>query len=218
MPLAFILVGLVVVLYFAPLRFKINAYAGDKGSRFALEMLVLYGLLRFKHYFASDDDSEAPPQEVASDKGRKRSNRPKRAFKPPTLGELWRKVSEYGLGVAMLSLFVRDSYMAWVSSFSASRTSTRCLRLQWITRLGLDDAAATAVATGLAYAVIGTGLGLVQKYVDFSRCRVTQISVIPSFSEAGLETSLSCILDLKVGHIIAAGCQNYLLHLFRRKE
>lgn len=218
MPLAFILLALTALLYFVPVRFRVTAFVGDKGQRLVLEMMLLYGLIRFKHRFASGSEAADGVPEAASTP-RPKQVRPRRsALPPPTLSELWKKVGEYGLGITLLSLFIKDAYLDWVAHFSADRSTTRCLSLQWSTRLGLDDAAATAIATGLTYAAIGTGLGVVQEYVDFSRCRVRQISVIPSFSEAALETSLHCILDLKVGHIIVAGCQNYLLHLFRRKE
>lgn len=206
-----------LLLYFVPIRFRVNAFIGTQLQQMELDLLILYGLFRFSHHYRSTDNGESP-EEPAKPEHPSGNRKKGRFVPPPPLTELWKRTAEYGLGVALLSLFVKQPIVSWVESFAASKTHTRCRRLDWIACLGFDDAARTALAAGAAHAAMGTGIGFIQQYVDFGRCRPCHIEVIPSFSEPRLETSLYCILDMKVGHIIAVGCQNYLLHLLKRKE
>jgi hypothetical protein len=81
----------------------------------------------------------------------------------------------------------------------ATRVNWR--NLTWQTRLGLSDAALTAVAAGALWAVKGSLASLA-----LSRLRLgpglPRIAVVPDFSGAGLWTRLEGIGVLRVGHII----------------
>lgn len=206
MPIVYILLLLVVLtvvlLSAVPIRFQLKADYTRQHRHVELHLILLYGLIRFTYRYLP---------------GAEKTKKVLSPGPPFTVADFTTRVREFGLGVALLSLFVPPDYTRWVASFSMTRSQTRCVTLDWVTRLGVGDAALTAVSTGVAYSLIGVVLAYIQSNVDFARCR-RRITVLPSYGEACLETSVNCILDLKVGNIIFAGFRNYLLHLLRRKE
>lgn len=216
MPLILILLFGFILLYFIPVRFQVNALLSPALQTVRLDLKLFYGLFSFTHQYNSedqklkDDTSEDKREEKEKDAQHRKSYLPQ-------LSEFWDRAKDYGLGIALLSLFINNKYVHWVASFSATHSQTKCLNFRWITVLGLGDAAATAVATGASYAVTGLALGYLQQYIDFSKCKKHQLSILPSYDQAKLETDFFCILELKIGHIIAAGFRNYLRH-FLRKE
>ena len=244
-PLVLILLLSLVLLYFIPVRFQIKALLSPALQVIQLDLKLLYGLFSFTHQYNSDDNQNcstdrryrSDDNQICSKDRRYRSDDNQNTGKDesrdeksasgddpshrksdlPQLSEFWDRVRDYGLGIALLSLFIRNEYIHWVASFSAAHSQTKCLHLRWITVLGLDDAAITAVATGASYALTGMALGYLQQYIDFSRCKKHQLSILPSYDQPKLETDFFCILELKIGHIIAAGFRNYLRH-FLRKE
>lgn len=228
-PLILILLPSVVLLYFIPVRFQVKALLSPALQIIQLDLKLLYGLFSFTHKYNSDDNQNYSKDRkynsdvrTSNDKSRGEKNGGSddpqhRKSDLPQLSDFWDRVKDYGLGIALLSLFIKNKYIHWVASFSAAHSQTKCLHLRWVTVLGLEDAAITAVATGASYALSGLALGYLQQYINFGKCKKHQISILPSYDQPKLETDFYCILELKIGHIIAAGFRNYLRH-FLRKE
>jgi hypothetical protein len=212
-PLILILLLSLVLLYFIPVRFQVKALLSPALQFVRLDLKLLFGLFSYTHkYNSANQKPKSEDQKPEDDQEPKR-----RKNDLPPLLEFWPRVQDYGLGIALLSLFVRNESIHWVASFSAKHSQTKCIHLRWVSVMGLEDAAFTAVATGASYALTGLAFGYLQQYIDFSKCKRRQISILPSYDQPKLETDFFCILELKIGHIIAAGFRNYLRH-FLRKE
>lgn len=226
MPLILILLLSLVLLYFIPVRFQVKALLSPALQIIRLDLKLFYGLFSFTHQYNSDDQKpkdgddsgyDQKPKDGEDSRGNNASADNGKVRGLPPLTEFWHRIQDYGLGVALLSLFIKNEAIHWVASFSATHSQTKCIHLRWVTVMGLEDAATTAVATGASYALTGLALGHLQKYIDFRKCKRRQISILPSYEQPKLETDFFCILELKIGHIIAAGFRNYLRH-FLRKE
>ncbi|MGI6081407.1 MAG: DUF2953 domain-containing protein [Limnochordia bacterium] len=76
----------------------------------------------------------------------------------------------------------------------------RCLEFSWQTRIGVGDAGATAVLTGVLWALkCGILAHLDRRLILVRR---PYVDVKPSFGEAELDTELFCIFQLSVGQIM----------------
>lgn len=73
----------------------------------------------------------------------------------------------------------------------------RCRRFSWQLELGLDDAAQTAIATGIVTAVQGLGRMLLEK----KRCNV-RMMCRPDFGKMILRSELECIITFRLGNLI----------------
>jgi hypothetical protein len=76
-----------------------------------------------------------------------------------------------------------------------------CSRLLWETGFGLDDYAATGMITGLIWAGKGLVLGMLSRYLRIRPAGV-RIAVVPQFGGVCYASSLDCILETSLGHII----------------
>lgn len=80
---------------------------------------------------------------------------------------------------------------------------TRISRFQWLTEIGTGEAHHTGLATGLAWtvkSVVVTGL--------FTLCTSgakPELAVFPNYGQRRFRTSLDCIFDVRIGHIMTAG-------------
>lgn len=98
-----------------------------------------------------------------------------------------------------------------VLRFLLDRTEVRSLT--WQTTFSVGDAALTALLSGVAWAVKGTLLALLQSRTRTSAEDVA-IAVSPSYSGKEFKTFLQCIFSLRVAHIMYAQC----LLLWKRRK
>ncbi len=78
-----------------------------------------------------------------------------------------------------------------------------CTRLLWETGFGMDDYAATGMATGLLWAGKGLIMGMLSRYLRIKPSGV-RIRVVPQFGSACYASTLDCILETSLGYIILA--------------
>lgn len=72
-------------------------------------------------------------------------------------------------------------------------------RMSWNTVLGLDDAMQTALGTGSVWALKGSLAAWISSH---SRLQDLNLEVKPDFSHITCNTNLSCILKMRIAHII----------------
>jgi len=77
-------------------------------------------------------------------------------------------------------------------------------RLTIALELGTGDAALTGLTIGALWSLFGAARGLATRSLRFAPGQ-PQLLVTPRFDRAALRLRLSCILTLRVGHIIVAG-------------
>lgn len=78
---------------------------------------------------------------------------------------------------------------------------------RWRTRVGVGDAAVTAIITGSLWTIKTTTLALLQ---GLSPCLPSNVhlEVLPDFEQRRVKVDLSCIFRLNIGHIMIAGLRN----------
>lgn len=74
-------------------------------------------------------------------------------------------------------------------------------KLEWKSYIGLGDAAQTGFFTGVLWAFKGACLSLLRQDKRFS----FQINIYPNFTNANLCSQLTCILRIRIVHIILIG-------------
>jgi hypothetical protein len=90
-----------------------------------------------------------------------------------------------------------------------------CEQLEWNTRVGVGDAAATGVITGVIWGLKTTFIGIFSHYVRFKT--VPHLNVVPAFQDNSIDTQFFCIVRFRIGHAIIAGTR-ILLKLRKGRE
>jgi hypothetical protein len=89
-----------------------------------------------------------------------------------------------------------------------------CTRLLWETGFGLDDYAATGMSTGLLWAGKSMLLSLLSRHVRINPAGV-RIAVVPQFGSNCYASTLDCILETSLGHIIVVAFKLGAIWLIR---
>jgi hypothetical protein len=89
-------------------------------------------------------------------------------------------------------------FMRWLTN------KIRLKRFYWVTRIGLDDAAATAITVGGCWAIKSYLTATLWHRHRTARVRPL-IRVIPAYNQEIFQTDFECIFSIRLGHIIGAG-------------
>ncbi len=84
---------------------------------------------------------------------------------------------------------------------------THCSQISWATDIGLDDAAETAITTGMIWGLKTSILGIL-----FNQIRLEaqpQLAVVPHFNHTQFSTDFECNVNIRLGYALLAGM--YLL-------
>lgn len=76
-----------------------------------------------------------------------------------------------------------------------------CRRFRWETAVGCRDYADTGIVVGLLWAVQESVAGWLGRLVKIEKAAI-QIQVTPYFGRNCFESSIDCILEVRLGHII----------------
>lgn len=77
-----------------------------------------------------------------------------------------------------------------------------CEVFHWRTAFGSEDAAVTALSTGILWAIKGVVLTRIRRQIPFTTRPVIQVA--PAFGVSKFETELKCIFRVRLGHVINA--------------
>lgn len=86
---------------------------------------------------------------------------------------------------------------------------THCSQISWITNVGLDDAAETAITTGMIWGLKTSILGIIFNHIQLEA--QPQLAVVPQFNDPQFQTHFDCIIRIRLGYAMLAG-----LHLLVR--
>lgn len=86
---------------------------------------------------------------------------------------------------------------------------THCSQISWITNVGLDDAAETAISTGLIWGLKTSILGVLFNHIKLEA--QPQLAVVPHFNHPQFKMHFDCIIMIRLGYAMLAG-----LHLLVR--
>lgn len=85
----------------------------------------------------------------------------------------------------------------------AALKRVHCSDVHWSTEIGTGEAADTAVAAGMIWALKGTLLGYALHFVKLEQQPV--LTVTPLFGSMRFTTRFRCIIRMRLGHAIGAG-------------
>jgi hypothetical protein len=78
-------------------------------------------------------------------------------------------------------------------------THVKCSEFRWDTRLGIGDAAETALATGMLWAVKSTLFGYIFQYVHLET--KPKLSIQPRYNHPEFSTEFSCHANIRIGFL-----------------
>ncbi|WP_162463130.1 DUF2953 domain-containing protein [Paenibacillus psychroresistens] len=78
-------------------------------------------------------------------------------------------------------------------------THVKCTEFRWNTRLGIGDAAETALATGMLWAVKSTLFGYIFQYVHLEA--KPKLSIQPQYNHPEFSTEFSCHASIRIGYL-----------------
>jgi hypothetical protein len=89
-------------------------------------------------------------------------------------------------------------FMRWVTD------KIRFERFYWVTRIGLDDAALTAITVGMLWSIKSYIVAALWHKHCCTRAKPV-IRVLPAYNREEFHTDFECIFIVRLGHIIGAG-------------
>jgi hypothetical protein len=116
-------------------------------------------------------------------------DKPKQQFSPERLSELFQWAKRALSHVDEVTDWLRDMV-----------THMKCSEFRWDTRIGVGDAAETAVATGMLWALKSSIIGFVFHYVVLQT--KPMVTIQPQYNNMTFTTALSCDAKIRLGHII----------------
>lgn len=193
--LVIILIIVFVMIYTMPITISMDIERACKDDKITIGIRTLYGLLKLK--------SEIPFLELILKHGRpavkykvELANR-----KRNKLIAQFTKLFTLDDNSRLLAILRKEKYrLLSTLKYIAGKTTIRKLNLRLT--LGTGDAAETGVLYGAAWIVIGSIMTLTGSLV---KMRGIRIKVVPIFDQVLLRADLSCIIHIRLGHIINTG-------------
>lgn len=186
------LFAVVVYLLFAlPLELHIMYKGKGKRHSLLLRFQIFNGRIGVgtKFLFGQKIKSEEPKVGLAKRTGIKLFSRMKRKYHRRNPRSLY-EIKFYYLTLKKLMNFIQVFMRHGV-----------CKRFAWDTTVGFNDYAATAISTGLLWALKGYIIGCISRWLKILPPG-PRFHVVPQFGKAGFEISLDCILETRLGHIM----------------
>jgi hypothetical protein len=201
-----VVIALIIVAAFSAVRTHIVYTREAQDDQFDVKIKALFGLLHF-HYSVPSIKFEgllkgiSVEREVSTNIPIPNSNKLKsrndinidREFVLSSY-EKWKVLVHHVLG-----------FHHWLIS---TLKHTHCTKISWYTDVGLDDAAETAITTGMIWGLKASILG-----AFFHRIKLEaqpQLAVVPQFNQTMFRTHLDCSLTIRMGYALYAGLRLFV--------
>jgi len=201
---------LFILIYFSTVRIKIEYKRKKENDMIHIEVKIWFGLITLRYQIPmlqvrSLFDGVKVERKVDPMAGNTKPVGRKKFWLTPSI------IQRYFQKIRLLRIRVHDL------NEIAKKTMKYfiCENLQWNTRVGVGDAAATGVVTGLVWGIKTTFLGMVFHFITLKT--IPQINVVPAFRSETVDTHFHCILRFKIGHAIIAGTR-IMLNLRKGRE
>lgn len=190
-----VLIALAILLYIMPVTVGMALKRAGEKDKITIEVRTLYGLIQFKSeipflelIFKNGKPALKYRVEVTDRKRRRLFAQLTKLFSLDEGGKLFEiiKMKRHRLLAAL--------------KYLAGKTAVRKFSLRFT--LGTGDAAETGILYGVAWIVIGNIMTLTRSYLNIKEPRIT---VVPVFNQVQLSIDLSCIISMRLGHIINTG-------------
>lgn len=192
--IAGVLVMGTLLVVFSDIKLKIRFSRTEHDDAIETDVRALYGLIRFRYAVPIiywQDGLRLKREQV--------NRNDKQLLKDDTITIDREQIERYFLKVKMV-LANTARLVEWTKGVMAK---TVCTDLTWITRVGVGDAADTAITTGAVWGLKSSLLGFMSRYVRLKAQPV--LSVQPQFNRMLFNTEAECRLKIKAGFAIVAG-------------
>lgn len=193
----FAVILLLAAIMILKLTILIDYYHGNDDDHLKITFRALFGLIKYKLTVPVIKIAEDSPALVVKEKVETGPNeKQKKDDKKKVTSEDMLKSYQ---DVRQLLKHVTDMYQI-IRSFLKKVTVAR---FEWNTVVGVGDAAFTGMLTGAFWTVKGSILGIISSFMKLKTQPV--IMITPEFNRAISETSLTCMIQFRIGHAIFAG-------------
>ncbi|MEX1030958.1 MAG: DUF2953 domain-containing protein [Paenibacillaceae bacterium] len=201
-----IVIVLIVVVALSGVRTHIIYTRESQDDQFNMEIRALYGIFRYRYsipviqfegllkgFSVEKESSTNIPMPASKDHNNKDQI------------NIDRKVilNWYEKGKVLIHHVIGFNH--WLMS---TLKHTHCTQLSWVTNVGLDDAAETAITTGMIWGLKTSILG-----VFFNQIKLEaqpQLAVVPQFNQTMFRTHFDCSLMIRMGYAFFAGLQLFV--------
>jgi len=191
----FVILIILTLLYLMPIVVRIDARKDNENDKITIGLRTFYGLLKL--------NTDIPFLEIIFKDGR-----PGLKYKIEVANKKrskllarFTKIMNMREGEGVYKAYKRNKSTIFpVLKYITGKTKVSNFNLKL--SFGAGDAAATGILYGVAWIVLGNIMTLTRCYLNVYE---PKIAVIPIFSQVQLSIDFSCIISLKLGHIINAG-------------
>lgn len=191
----FVVLAILILLYFMPIVVNMKVKKDNENDKITIGIRTFYGLLKL--------NSEIPFLEIVFKDGRPglRYKIEVGNKKRSKLLARLTKIMNVREGENVYNTYRRNKYIVTpIIKYITGKTKISSFNLKL--GLGTGDAAATGILYGVTWIVLGNIMAFTSSYLNVYEPKV---AVIPIFSKVQLSIDFSCIISLKLGHIINAG-------------
>lgn len=194
-----------LLLYFSPIAVHLTYSRLQGDDKLKLTVKVLYGMISFKFKVPlMRFQGLLKGFSVKTDTDYKEPD--KKDFEPnPTRHINKDEIVDFYL---KLKHAVRHTF-GMVDWLKETMSMVHFTQLDWTTRIGIGDAADTAITTGLIWGIKSSTLGYLFQFLHLDA--KARINVVPMYNQTLFTTECLCIAKIRLGHAIIAG-----LHLLVR--
>jgi hypothetical protein len=190
-----VILVILILLYFMPIVVSMDVRKDNKNDKITIGLRTLYGLLKL--------NTEIPFLEIVFKDGK-----PGLKYKIEVgnkkrskLLARFTKIMNVREGEGAYKTYKRNkSIIIPILKYITGKTKVSNFNLKL--SLGAGDAATTGILYGVTWIVLGNIMAFTSSYLKVYE---PKIAVIPIFSQVQLSVDFSCIISLKLGHIINAG-------------
>lgn len=187
---------LVFVLSMMKLSITIFFQHAQDDDKWKITFRTLFGIIRYTiHIPLVKIETESPGIVVDHKETVKNisESKPKRSkYTPKEMIDCFQKIKEFAQHVIRLNEIIKK-FLRHIS----------ITKLEWQTKIGTGDAAATGMIVGLGWSLKYSLVALFSKYMKLQTSPCLMIT--PSFHEAISETKFVCMIHFRIGHAMLAG-------------
>ncbi|WP_232698163.1 DUF2953 domain-containing protein [Brevibacillus daliensis] len=191
-----ILAVLILLLMITPVTIELSYSRQSEDDELQIHIRIWHGLIRFRYElpfidFERDGDGFKISAEVKRDGNKLPYEEFKKALHK-------RQIANYFHRVQRIIEHVQDFYPI----IRGVLQHISCQKLEWITAIGVGDAAATGTLIGLVTGVKNMLVGMLSYYISLQE--MPSIRVEPMWNDNIIRTQFHCVLFFRVGHAIVA--------------
>jgi hypothetical protein len=186
---------IMLLLYLMPVAVSIDVNRDNENDKITIGLKTLYGLLKLKteipFLMLTFENGKPVLKYKVELANRKRSKLLARFTKLMSLDE----------GEGMYKAYRNNKYkIISITKYLSAKIRIRDLYLKL--SIGTGDAAATGLLYGILWIVLGSVMTYTRSCFNINEPRIT---VVPIFGNVQFIVDFSCIISMKLGHIINAG-------------